>query len=139
EDYLQGFTRFCLVISDEDLPLARRVKPIAERLDRVAALRLESKKKETREQLSRVPHRFQHRGEIPLQQAIIVPSVSSERREWFPSGILPAGTVVSNLAFLIADAPLWNMALIVSRLQLVWIATVCGKLKTDFRYSNTLG
>ena len=37
------------------------------------------------------------------------------------------------------DAPLWNMALIVSRLHLVWIATVCGKLKTDFRYSNTLG
>ncbi len=37
------------------------------------------------------------------------------------------------------DAPLWNMALIASRLHLVWIATVCGKLKTDFRYSNTLG
>jgi hypothetical protein len=52
---------------------------------------------------------------------------------------LPAGTVISNLAFLIADAPLWNMALIASRLHLVWIGTVCGKIKTDFRYSNTLG
>jgi hypothetical protein len=39
----------------------------------------------------------------------------------------------------IYDAPLWNLALIASRLHLVWIATVCGKLKTDFRYSNTLG
>lgn len=65
--------------------------------------------------------------------------MSSERREWFPAGLLPAGTVISNLAFMISDAPLWNMALIVSRLHLVWIATVCGKLKTDFRYSNTLG
>ncbi len=37
------------------------------------------------------------------------------------------------------DAPLWNMALIASRLHLVWIATVCGKMKTDSRYSNTLG
>ena len=37
------------------------------------------------------------------------------------------------------DAPLWNMSLIASRLHLVWIATVCGKMKTDFRYSNTLG
>jgi hypothetical protein len=70
---------------------------------------------------------------------IIVPSVSSERREWFPTGLLPAGTVVSNLAFMIIDAPLWNMALIAARLHLVWIATVCGKLKTDYRYSNTLG
>jgi len=139
QDYLQGLTRSCLVISDQDASLARQIAPIASRLDRVAALRTESKKKEAREQLSKVPHRFQHRGEIPSQHAIIVPSVSSERREWFPAGLLPAGTVISNLAFLIVDAPLWNLALVTSRLHLVWIATVCGKLKTDFRYSNTLG
>lgn len=53
--------------------------------------------------------------------------------------MLPGGTVVSNLAFMIVDAPLWNLALIASRVHLVWVATVCGKLKTDFRYSNTLG
>lgn len=49
------------------------------------------------------------------------------------------GSVVSNAAFAIYDAPLWNMALIASRLHLVWISTVCGKIKTDFRYSNKLG
>ena len=48
-------------------------------------------------------------------------------------------TVVSNLASVIYDAPLWNLALVASRLHLVWIATVCGRLKTDIRYSNTLG
>jgi hypothetical protein len=37
------------------------------------------------------------------------------------------------------DAPLWNMAIIASRLHLIWIATVCGKLETRYRYSNTLG
>jgi hypothetical protein len=46
---------------------------------------------------------------------------------------------VSDLARVIYGAPLWNVALIASRLHLIWIATVCGKLKTDFRYSNTLG
>ncbi len=46
---------------------------------------------------------------------------------------------VSQLAFALYDAPLWNMALIASRLHLVWIATVCGKLETRYRYSNTLG
>jgi hypothetical protein len=54
-------------------------------------------------------------------------------------GYAPSGTIISNLAFAIYDAPLWNMALIASRLHLVWIGTVCGKMKTDFRYSNTLG
>ena len=70
---------------------------------------------------------------------IIVPSVSSESREYLPVGYSDPGTIVSNLAFGLYDAPLWNMALIASRIHLVWIATVCGKLKTDFRYSNTLG
>ena len=139
EDYLQGDSRSCLVISDAEAKQARSVASIAERLDRVAALRSISKKKETREQLAKLPHRFQHRGAIPSQHALIIPSVSSERRQWFPTGLLPAGTVISNLAFMVVDEPLWNMALIASRLHLVWIGTVCGKLKTDYRYSNTLG
>jgi hypothetical protein len=52
--------------------------------------------------------------------------------------LLPPKSIVTE-AFALYDAPIWNMALIASRLHLVWIATVCGKLKTDFRYSNTLG
>src|SRR5690606_13850932 len=50
-----------------------------------------------------------------------------------------ANSIVSDNAFALYDAPLWNMALIASRLHLVWIATVCGKLETRYRYSNTLG
>ncbi|MCV5696930.1 hypothetical protein OFN29_32225, partial [Escherichia coli] len=66
-------------------------------------------------------------------------SVSSERREYLPCGYLDVGSIViaPNLAFY--DSPLWNMALIASRLHLVWVATVCGRIKTDYRYSNTLG
>lgn len=70
---------------------------------------------------------------------MIVPSVSSESRDYLPVGYMPTGTIVSNLALALYDAPLWNMALIASRVHLVWIGTVCGKMKTDFRYSNTLG
>src|SRR5262245_40355682 len=71
--------------------------------------------------------------------AIAVSKVSSERREYLPWPVFDENTVISDLAGVIYDAPLWNIALIASRLHLVWIATVCGKLKTDFRYSNTLG
>ena len=70
---------------------------------------------------------------------MIVPKVSSESREYLPVGLLPPGSIITDLAFASFDAPLWNMALIASRLHLVWIGTVCGKMKTDFRYSNTLG
>jgi MmeI, target recognition domain/MmeI, C-terminal domain len=53
--------------------------------------------------------------------------------------MLPPGSIISNAAYGLFDAPLWNMAIIASRLHLVWIATVCGKLETRYRYSNTLG
>jgi hypothetical protein len=70
---------------------------------------------------------------------IAIAGVSSETREYLPVGLFGPRTVVSNLAYAIYDAPLWNIALIASRLHLVWIATVCGKLETRYRYSNTLG
>jgi hypothetical protein len=56
-----------------------------------------------------------------------------------PVGVLSPHSIVSDNAFALYDAPLWNMALIASRLHLVWVATVCGKLETRYRYSNTLG
>ena len=71
--------------------------------------------------------------------SIVVPIHSSETRPHLPVGLLSRGYVIFNAALALYDAPLWNMALIASRIHLVWIATVCGKLKTDFRYSNTLG
>jgi hypothetical protein len=89
--------------------------------------------------LARYPWRFGEVRQTGTETALIVPSVSSESREYLPCGFEPAGTIVSNLAFALYDAPLWNLALIASRLHLVWIATVCGKIKTDYRYSNTLG
>jgi hypothetical protein len=68
KDYLQGIVRNCLVIGENDLADACAIPSIAERLDRIARLRAKSKKKETREQLASVPHRFQHVGEIPSER-----------------------------------------------------------------------
>ncbi|HCF9524658.1 TPA: lactate dehydrogenase, partial [Pseudomonas aeruginosa] len=102
----------------------------------VRSLRLNGGK--TARDIAEKSHQFQ-RMFFGKHSTIIVPSVSSESRKYLPCSYEPAGTIVSNLAFALYDAPLWNLALIASRLHLVWIATVCGKLKTDFRYSNTLG
>jgi len=76
---------------------------------------------------------------IGKSQTIVMPCVSSESRAYLPVGLVDQNSSVTNLAFALYDAPLWNMALCASRLHLVWIGTVCGKLKTDFRYSNTMG
>jgi len=139
EDFVQGHVRSCLVIEDEQVASAREINEIDRRLNLVAELRAKSVKKETREQLASVPHRFQHRGAIPSVNAIVIPIHSSESRPYLPIGLLPEGSVVSNAAFAIFDSPLYSFSLLVSRLHLVWIATVCGKLETRYRYSNTIG
>ncbi|HBO7163464.1 TPA: class I SAM-dependent DNA methyltransferase [Pseudomonas aeruginosa] len=135
-ELIRGLERYCLWIEDQHLAEAQTISSIAQRLRDVRNLRLNGGT--TAREIAERPHQFQ-RTYFGKQSTLIVPSVSSETREYLPCGYAPTGTIVSNLAFALYDAPLWNMALIASRLHLVWIGTVCGKMKTDFRYSNTLG
>ena len=136
-EFIRGLQRYCLWIEDRHVDEAKRIPAITRRIDGVRAVRLASRDSGANEMAAR-PHQFREMH-AANDHTIIVPSVSSESRQYLPVGYLPAGAIVSNLAFALYDAPPWNMALIASRLHLTWIATVCGKLKTDFRYSNTLG
>ncbi len=135
-ELIRGLERYCLWIEDQHLPEAQGIEPIARRIAAVRGLRMTGGT--TARDIADKPHQFQ-RMFFGKHSTIVVPSVSSESREYLPCGFEPAGTVVSNAAFAIYDAPLWNLAVIASRLHLVWIATVCGKLETRYRYSNTLG
>lgn len=138
EDSINGKERFCLWLSDEDAKSLCQNNVIASRLEGVRKMRLESDKPQTND-LAKIPFRFgeirQSGNEVPF----IIPRVSSESREYLPFVMGHAGDIVSDTASALYDAPLWSIALYASRLHLMWIATVCGKLKSDFRYSNTLG
>jgi hypothetical protein len=135
-EFIRGQSRFCLWIEDKKLANALAIPSIASRIESVRILRETGG--QTARELARKPHQFQ-RTNTGKVQVIIVPRVSSETRTYLPVGLLPSDAIVSDAAFAMFDAPLWNLAFIASRLHLVWIGTVCGKMKTDFRYSNTLG
>lgn len=137
-EFIRGLERYCLWIKDAHLAEALGIEAIKHRIDGVRAMRLASRKIATIE-AAKASHKFGEIRQSGSETVLIVPSVSSESREYLPCGYEPTGTIVSNLAFALYDAPLWNMALIASRLHLVWITTVCGKLETRYRYSNTLG
>lgn len=137
-ELIRGQQRYCLWIGDGDRSEAEAIPQVAQRIASVKEMRLASTKQATVESAD-APHRFGEVRQKGTERVLIVPSVSSEVREFLPCGYEAQGTIVTNLAFALFDAPLWNMALIASRIHLVWIATVCGKMKTDFRYSNTLG
>lgn len=136
-EFIRGIQRYCLWIDDEDAHEALTIPTVARRVDDVEKMRLASRDTGTRG-LAEKPYQFREHN-ISKFQTIVVPGVSSEARPYLPVGVLGNNYTVTNLAFALFDAPLWNMALIASRLHLVWIGTVCGKLKTDFRYSNTMG
>jgi len=136
-DFINGGCRYCVWIEDRHLEEAERLPALRERIERVRNLRLASRDKGANA-LARRAHQLKLMR-IGNKSTIVVPSVSSERRNYLPVGLVGNDVTLTNLAFALYDAPLWNMALIASRLHLVWIATVCGKMKTDFRYSNTLG
>ncbi len=136
-EYINGKERYCLWISDEELERARSVSAVASRIDSVKRDR-EASKDKAMKVLALRPHQFRERkGDESAK--IFVPIVSSERREYFPVGLAGSEVVPTNKAFFISDGPLWALAVLSSRLHLVWIATVCGRLRIDLSYSNTLG
>lgn len=137
-EFIQGKERYCLWIEDKHLEEAQAIPNISARISGVREMRAASSKKATQESAA-LAHRFGEKRQSGDERVIIAPSVSSEGRAYLPTGYTQSGTIVSNLAFALYDAPLWNMALIAARIHLVWIATVCGKLETRYRYSNTLG
>lgn len=136
-DFINGGSRHCLWIEDRHLAEAKTVKSIRDRIEAVRRVRLASPDKGANA-LAKRAHQLKLMR-IGSVQTIIAARTSSENRPYLPCGLIDKFTTVTSEAFALYDAPLWNMALIASRLHLVWIATVCGKLKTDFRYSNTMG
>jgi hypothetical protein len=70
---------------------------------------------------------------------IAVPAISSENREYLPFDLYPKGTIITNRNYGIYNGALWNAALIASKMHLVWLSTVCGRLEMRFSYTNTLG
>ncbi|MGO6702247.1 class I SAM-dependent DNA methyltransferase [Rhizobium ruizarguesonis] len=138
EQMIQGKPRWCIWIDGKDSEFAASHPFLSNMLDRVREFRANSAAPSTRDFASK-PYRFVQIAGTAKRYTLAVAKVSSERRPYLPVHLFDRETIVSDLLFALYDAPLWNMSIVASRLHLVWIATVCGKLKTDFRYSNTIG
>lgn len=134
DELIKGAYRFCLWINDAEAGEAEKVPFIAERLVSVAESRAASKAPSTAAFASR-PYRFVQISFKPTE-AIVFPSISSERREYIPIGYVDAGTIVSNKAFAIYDAEPWAFALLTSRIHMAWTGAVAGRHEMRFQYSN---
>jgi hypothetical protein len=138
QEFVNGSPRHCVWVIDADAALATSIPQLAELFEGVRAKRVAATNDKAARELAQTPYRF--RDQLVARAAtLIVPRVTSERRPYLPVGLLTAEAIIQDRAFALYDAPVWNMALIASRLHWVWIGTVCVRMRTDFSYSNTLG
>lgn len=136
-EFINGVPRFCLWVEDAEVTDACLIPELYERFENVRTLRSESKGQQANAN-AETPHRFvfaPHRS----GSALIVPRVSSERRPYLPVGLVDDATVISDRAAVIYRPETWVLSIVASRMHLIWIATVCVRMRMDFSYSNTLG
>lgn len=129
--------RSCLWIEDSNLQLANSIPSIAERIQRVRTFRSSSSAKTTNG-YAVIPHKFAQRAHVNVR-SMIVAATSSENRQYLPADILGADKVISNAAYAVYGVELWELAIIVSSIHIVWVENICGKLETRLRYSSSLG
>jgi len=135
-EYINGIPRYCLWIEDDQLEDALKVVSIKERLNAVSEFRLSSDTVTTQE-YAKFPNRFRQKAYKP-EPSLIIPSVSSERREYVPIGFLDKDTVISNLANAIYGMHEFLFSILESKMHTAWLRTVGGYLGTSFRYSPAL-
>ncbi len=136
QEFIKGIERWCLWINNENMLDAERIPDIKSRIEAVKSVRLASKAPSTNV-FSGGDHRFIQIQHEPAK-ALIIPKVSSERRDYIPIGFLNNDSVISDLAFAIYDPSPFIFAIISSRIHMTWVRAVAGRLKTDYRYSSAL-
>lgn len=136
DDSINGFERYCIWVEDSEYADAVKISPLQERFDGVRNMRLKSTKQQTKDFAER-PYKF---TEIRYEntKCLVIPRVSSERRPYIPFSFFSEGTVVDGSSQVIYDASLITFAIINSNMHNLWVRTVGGRLKTDYRYSATL-
>lgn len=136
QEFIKGTKRFCIWVEDYESETALKNLFVSSAVEKVKIFRSQSKREATRI-LSKTPWKFGFKSYKPTN-AIIVPRVSSERRQYIPIGYLDKNTVISDSAHAIYDAPLWLFSVITSRMHMVWVRAVGGRLETRLRYSAEL-
>ena len=133
EEYINKKERYCLWLANANPSVIRQCADIMNRVEAVRQSRLASPKAATRKWAD-YPMLFTENRQ-PETQYILVPSVSSEKRDYVPMGFVAPEVIASNLVLLIPKASHYDFGILESSVHMAWMRAVCGRLKSDYRYS----
>ena len=132
-EYLQGGERWILALHGLSPSTLACLPLVRKRIAAVRTYRRASKSKPT-QQLAETPTLY-HVNVLPTASFLVLPKVSSERREYVPIGWLEPPTIPSDLVFVLENATLADFALLTSAMHMAWLRHIGGRLKSDYRYS----
>ena len=136
-EFVRGSVRYCTWINDEDLHEALQIPFLSERIAAVRDVRLASSDSGARKLAVR-SHQMREMNE-PCRQSVVLAGITSEKRPYLQCGLIDNKTTATNKMYVVYDAATWNLSILSSRLHLVWVATVCVRLRNDYSYSSALG
>ena len=132
-EFINNKVRWCLWLKGISPSVIRKIPPISSAISSVKEMREKSTREATKK-LAETPMLF---GEIrqPETDYIIIPAHSSERRKYLPIGFVDRDIICSNANLLLPNASLFHFGVLTSNIHNAWIHAVCGRIKSDFRYS----
>ena len=136
-EFIKGKSRYCLWISNDNLIDAEAIPEVKSRIESTRSDRLATKDSAVNKLAAR-PHQFREFKGDEFKK-VFIPLVSSERREYFPVGLVGKSVIPSNKACYSPGAPTSMLAILASKLHMVWIRTICGRLRDDLSYSSRMG
>ena len=136
QEFINRKPRYCLWLGKCSPSVLRSMPRCMERIEAVKNFRLASSRANTAK-LADTPTQFQVEN-MPESNYILVPKVSSEKRRYVPMGFMSPDVLCSDLVFLIPDATLYHFGILESNVHMAWMRAVCGRLKSDYRYSKDI-
>jgi len=136
KEFLNNEKRWCLWLKNVDPSALKKMPHVLAQVEQVKKMRLESKKAATNK-LAEFPMLF---AEIrqPETDYLLVPLHSSENRKYIPIGFFDPNTIVANSCSCVPNATLYHFGILSSSTHMAWVRAVCGRIKSDYRYSNTI-
>ena len=136
KDFIERKPRYCLWLKDANPAVLRQCHQVMERVQKVREFRLKSSKAATR-QKAETPTLFDEIRE-PMSNYVALPTVSSERRRFIPIDFLSNEIIPGNKLYFMQGASLYHFGVLTSNVHMAWTRATCGRLKSDYNYSNTI-
>ena len=137
DEFIKGKKRWCLWLKHASPKDIMNSKILSEKVEAVRQFRLSSKAKTTNG-YAKVPQLFAQITQPDDVDFLIIPSVSSERRRYVPIGFATSNIISSNAVQIVPDATLYHFGILTSNIHMAWMRAVCGRLKSDYRYSKEI-